>query len=390
MIKIKNVNLRKILNSAGKETIEVEMSINDLIKERASAPSAIIPGKRELFTSSKINDDSLKEMIREIGNKNFQSQIEFDNILSKYIKHIGTNISLPFSLCFARLMAIAKNITLTQYIADIANCTHNKKSPIPLVTIFSGGVHNLKENGSIQNIMIAVDIHPFSEAIQPILEIYSYIEKKIKEKGLLSGYGNSSGMIVEKMDVDEKFLMVINAIKKLGYEKDVSIAIDVAAEHLFKDNMYTYLGKELNSNEFSKIIDKYIRNYNITYVEDPYDSEDEEHWKKMRLEHKKISVFGDDIFATQAKYINNELANGIIIKMNQVGTLTDTIRTFNKAREEHMSTCVSHRSIETEDSFMCDLAVALNSTYIKIGGPRRGDRIIKYNQLLRLEGNSCI
>lgn len=192
-------------------------------------------------------------------------------------------------------------------------------------------------------------------------------------------------MIVEDMTIDEKFKMVSDTIKSLNYEKDVTIAIDVAAEHFFKDDIYIYQGKALKSKELNDILNQYIEKYNITYIEDPFDSEDEEYWKKIKLEHKNIDIVGDDLFATQNKYVNSELANGIIIKMNQVGTLTGTVNAFHKAQEENMTTCVSQRSIETEDTFMCDLAVALNATYIKIGGPRRGDRIAKYNRLLRLE-----
>ena len=192
-------------------------------------------------------------------------------------------------------------------------------------------------------------------------------------------------MIVENMTIDEKFKMVLDAIKILNYEKEVTIAIDVAAEHFFKDKTYTYQGKKMKGKELKDILNQYIEKYNITYMEDPFDSNDEEYWKKMQAEHKNISIVGDDLFATQDKYINHELANGIIIKMNQVGTLTGTIKAFCKAKEENMTTCVSQRSIETEDTFMCDLAVALNANYIKIGGPRRGDRIAKYNRLLRLE-----
>ncbi len=272
-----------------------------------------------------------------------------------------------------------------KYISNIANYNFKRISPVPLIAIFSGGVHNKKQKGSIQNIMIAVNIHPFSKAVKVIMEIYSYIENELKKKDILKAYGSSSGMIVEKMTVEEKFAMVVDAIKTLKYEEDVSIAIDIAAEHFFENGVYTYQGKNMNSIELNDVLNQYIKKYNITYIEDPFDSDDVKYWRKMKIEHKNINIVGDDLFATQDKYINNELANGIIIKMNQVGTLTGTIKAFMKAKEENMITCVSQRSIETEDTFMCDLAVALNSDYIKIGGPRRGDRIAKYNCLLRLE-----
>ena len=384
-MKIKNIKIRDILNSEGQKAIEIEMITDSKLKAIASSPSAIIPGRREVVVANNIRESYLEETINEICNKEIRNQIDFDNILNNNIQNLGSNISLPFSLAFARLMSQAQNISLIQYICNIANCDYGIKSPIPLITIFSGGVHNNREKGSIQNIMIAVDIHPFSKAIKAITEIYSYIENELNKRNILKGYGSSSGMIVEEMTVDEKFTMIIDVIKTLEYEKEVTIAIDVAAEHLLKNGNYIYQGKNIKSSELNEILNEYIEKYNITYIEDPFDSNDEEYWKKMKLKHKDINIMGDDLFATQDKYINCELANGIIIKMNQVGTLMGTIDAFNKAKKANMATCVSHRSIETEDTFMCDLAVAINATYIKIGGPRRGDRIARYNRLLRLE-----
>ncbi len=385
MVKIKNVQLRTILNFAGKESLEVEMRADDNFRAIASSPTAIIPGRREVATTSDVDETRLNGLITEICSTDINSQQDFDNILNSYMQDLGSNVCLPFSLAFARLMAQTRKLTLVQYISNIANYNLKKISPIPLVTIFSGGVHNEKQKGSFQNIMIAVNIHPFRKAVKVVTDIYSYIENEVKKKDILKAYGLSSGMIVDKMTVEEKFAMVIDAIKTLKYEENVSIAIDVAAEHFFENGIYTYQDKKINSLELNEILNGYIKKYNITYVEDPFDSNDVEYWKKIKLEHKNIDVVGDDLFATQDKYINNELANGMIIKMNQVGTLTGTIKAFMKAKKENMITCVSQRSIETEDTFMCDLAVALNSTYIKIGGPRRGDRIAKYNRLLRLE-----
>lgn len=385
MIKIKNIKIRNILNSDGKPTIEVEMIAENNLTARASSPSAIIPGKREVKTTNKQKEDKLKEMIGIICDKGIENQKQLDHLLTTYIEDLGTNICLPFSLAFARLMTKTQKLTLVHYIAGIANCQIEKISPIPLVTIFSGGIHQQEEKGSIQNIMIAVDVHPFSKAVNQITEIYTNIEDQVKKEKKLKTYGSSSGMIVENMTVEEKFTMIQETIKTLGYEKEVSIAIDVAAEHFFKNGVYIYQGKEMNANELNVILNEYSKKYPITYIEDPFDSSDEYYWKKIKTEQKNIHIVGDDLFATQDKYINSKLANGIIIKMNQVGTLTKTLEAVIKAKKENMVTCVSQRSIETEDTFMCDLAVALTSDYIKIGGPRRGDRIAKYNRLLRLE-----
>lgn len=386
MIKIQRVNFRQILNSVGKQALEVEIVTDKNILGIASSPSAIVPGNREILVSDNYENEEIENLLKTICNKNIENQTEFDIILSEYIKKLGTNICLPLSLAFARVNAKSEKISLVQYISKLADSSKNKKFPIPLVTVFSGGIHNKKEKGSIQNIMISVNIHPFYKAVSAITEIYTYIENELKEKDLLKGYGASSGMIVQNITTDEKFRMIQNVIQKFNYEKEISIAIDVAAEHFYSYGKYIYNGKILDSIELSKILKEYIINYGITYIEDPFNYNSEKCWKIFKKENPNIVIAGDDLFATQEKYISNELANCVIIKMNQVGTLAGTIRAYKKAKSENIMTCVSHRSIETEDTFMCDLAIALNSDYIKIGGPRRGDRISKYNQLLRLEG----
>ena len=385
MIKIKEIKVREILNSEGKEALEVEMVTTDNRKSIASSPSAIIPGRKEVLTTNHIHTNILNQMIEEIYRREFKSQGNFDNFLNQYMEKLGTNVCLPFSLAYAKMCAKNQDMTLVEYIRKIANYHIKNPSPIPLVAIFSGGVHNQEEKGSIQNIMIAVDIHPFSKSVPVITKIYTEIENEVKRKNILKHYGASSGMVVPRLTEKEKMKMLEETIERLHYEKYVSIAIDVAAEHFYKNEKYEYNGQILNSQKLNDILMGYIQKYNITYVEDPFDSDDIQYWKLIKSRNSNIAIVGDDLFATQDKYINSELANGIIIKMNQVGTLTDTINAFLKAKRENMVTCVSQRSIETEDTFMCDLAVALDSTYIKIGGPRRGDRIAKYNRLLRLE-----
>lgn len=204
MIKIREVKVREILNSVGNKALEIETITDSNIKAIAASPSAIISGKREVITANNINENQLKKMIDEICNREVENQADFDNILNNYMQNLGSNICLLFSLAFARIMAQVQNLTLVEYIVKIVNYKEQGKSPIPLIAIFSGGVYNKKENGSIQNIMLAIDIHPFSKAIQPITEIYSYIENELKKKDMLKAYGSSSGMIVENMTIDEK------------------------------------------------------------------------------------------------------------------------------------------------------------------------------------------
>lgn len=184
-MKIKEIKTREILNSVGKKALEIEIITDTNIKAIASSPSAIIPGKREVITTNNISESHLKKMIGEICNREVENQVDFDSILNNYMPNLGSNICLPFSLAFARIMAQVQNITLVEYIEKVANYKVYRKSPIPLIAIFSGGVHNQKEKGSIQNIMLAVDVHPFSKAIKSITEIYSYIENELKKKDIL-------------------------------------------------------------------------------------------------------------------------------------------------------------------------------------------------------------
>lgn len=385
MIKIEKVKVRKILNSVGNFTFEIEIVDKEGRKATASSPKAIQSGKREAIITKELNIYIFNQLIDKLCEKEIESQKQFDTLIYEYINQLGSDICLSLSLAFARIMAQKEQISLVKYIAKIALYNTNYKMPKPLVTVFSGGVHNTKNKDTIQNIMLSINKEPFSKAIIPIQEIYTKIEQQLKEKGQLRGYGASSGMLVNNMTTEQKFEMAFDAIKKLGYEKEVTLAIDVAAEHFFRNHKYEYEGKERTPKELKEIITNYKEKYNLTYIEDPFDSEDEQMWYEFKKENTNLAIVGDDLFATQNQYIDVNLANGIIIKMNQIGTLSGTIETFMRAKKENMITCVSHRSIETEDTFMCDLAVAFDADYIKIGGPRRGDRIIKYNQLLRLE-----
>ena len=200
MIKIKEIKVRNILNSEGRDALEVEMLTEDNIKAIASSPSAIIPGRREILTTSHIHMNSLNQMIEEIYCKEFNSQSDFDNFLNQYMEKLGTNVCLPFSLAYARICAKNQNMTLVEHIRKIANYHVKNSSPIPLVAIFSGGIHNQEEKGSIQNIMVAVDIHPFSKSVPVITEIYTDIENEVKRRNILKYYGASSGMVVPRLD----------------------------------------------------------------------------------------------------------------------------------------------------------------------------------------------
>lgn len=381
---ITEVKLRKILNSAGKDAVETTIIIDNKYIGIASSSSAILAGKREVNTTNfkELNSDEINRLKLEIINKDV-SQIELDNILDNNMDIIGSDICLSISLAFARAKAKANNQTLIEYIEQETNMKSNYQAPYPLVAIFSGGVHGQKDGGSLQQIMLSVNTHDFNLAINTILNIYNDIEKYLKQNDMFVELGASSGFVVKNISIDDQFVLLSNTIRKFGY-KNVSIAIDVAAEHLRNDNNYVYQNKTYSDEEFYNLIQDYKNKYNITFIEDPFDTGKKNEWIKFKNNNSNIDVVGDDLFATQSKYLDNNEANAMIIKMNQAGNLSNTLKTIISARENNIKLCVSHRSYETEDTFMCDLAVATNSEYIKIGGPRRGDRVSKYNRLLNI------
>lgn len=391
MLKIKQVKIRRILNSGGKPAIEANVILNKNIIGIAASPSAIIPGKREVFSTNVAENDniSLNNLITELKHLKRINQVNTDNILNKYMDTLGSDICLSISLAFARALAKYKNISLIEYIENETQIKSKYKTPYPLVAIFSGGVHGKKDKGTLQQIMISVNTNEFNKAIEIILNIYNDIEKYLKENEYYMDLGASSGFVSKNMTTEQQFDLLRNTIKKYNYE-NVSIAIDVASEHLKENEYYIYQGKKYNNVEFTKLLQDYKDKYNLTFIEDPFDSDEKENWVSFKNNNKDIDIVGDDLFATQAQYLDINEANSIVIKMNQAGTLSKTLETITQAKKLGIKLCVSHRSYETEDTFLCDLAVAVNSEYIKIGGPRRGDRIAKYNRLLTITNNDKI
>lgn len=381
MLRLKNIVLRKILNSGGKFATEAKVFVSRGVCGIASAPSAIIPGKREVSTTDYDieNDVNISNLFTELKNIKKITQKNVDTILNKYIDVLGSDITLSISLAYARAIATFYRKTLIEYISRETLIPSEYKSPYPLVCIFSGGVHGGCK--TLQQIMISVNSNNFEESINKILNIYNDIESYVKENNKYVDLGQSSGLIVKDMTTVEKFELINKYIAKYNYD-DVSIAIDVASEHLISGTKYNFDNKKYTKSEFYDLLMDYKNKYNITFIEDPFDSEDEKSWNKFRNENSDIDIVGDDLFATQAKYINNKQASTALIKMNQSGTLSNTLEAIKKCKECNVKCCISHRSYETEDTFMCDLAVSVNSEYIKIGAPRRGDRVSKYNRLL--------
>lgn len=382
---IKDIQLYTILNSIGKPAIETQITSIEGTYALASSPSALLSGKRESQITKKIDEKTINSLINHLTYREL-SQQQLDKILKQYLYTLGSDVCLSISLAFARLCAINNHCSLVEYIADEMSYTTKYKSPKPMVTLFSGGVHNQNEK-TIQNIMIYAEADSFYESSKITSSVYSFIETYTSTHNMLLGYGQSSGMITKNLTTQQKFELISNAIQKNEYNAKLSIAVDIAAEHLWDNNQNIYCLENtyLTGEELFLLLQNYVDNFPVLFIEDPFDSDNEKLWSEFLKNNSNICIAGDDLFATQCKFLNNKLANGVIIKMNQAGTLSDTLQTVIKAKSLGMILCVSHRSVETEDTFMCDLAVAIDSDFVKIGGPRRGDRITKYNRIFRLE-----
>lgn len=386
MYKVSKILLRNILNSAGLYSIEAEVVLESGETGVASAPMAIKGGSREQIITKEIYKkiSFYNEQIQ-ILIGNYQNQSVWDEKLKKYIVIWGTDITLSLSLAFARAVAMKLRLHLTDYMQILGNIRKIEKRKVYLIPIFSGGVHCKGEFQSIQQIMFAIDSYDFKDTLYEILEFYENLERKISESGWLTGYSASSGFIVKELSVNEQLSLLMEEIQKSEFCNHLSVALDVASEHLKNKNGYRFYGENLTNEKMEETLIKFTENYPITYLEDPFSYEDREHWVSLRNRIKEdCHIFSDDLTATQVQYIDRDCADGAIIKMKQVGTLTATLEMSEKLKEHGMIRCVSHRSYETEDTFMCDLGVATNAEYMKIGGPRRGDRVSKYNQLLRI------
>ncbi|MCR4555862.1 MAG: hypothetical protein K5766_03560 [Alphaproteobacteria bacterium] len=387
--KITGIQFRSIFNSNGGRTIEVGVCINDNFWGTGSAPAAIKAGRLEKIRTdcSYFSNHSLEQPIsKAIVGKCYTDQKDFDDdidLLNQRYK-LGSDLTLSLSIAFCRASASLMKIPLFKYISDISQSDINM--PYPMANIFSGGVHSNRVSTPFQQIMVIPKYDELQKNFETIVTIYSAIEKRMKESSKLVSYSSSSGMLVHEVCYDEMFKMIHSEITKTPEGKYIRIGVDVAAEHLLLPNgNYVYNGEEISPDTMQKEIIKLVERYNIFYIEDPFDSKDSQQWKNFSSHYESSAlIVGDDLFATNANNIEEGLANGILLKMNQIGSISGTLAAAKKAKDLGLTLCVSHRSLETEDTAMCDLAVGIGAEYIKIGGPRRGDRISKYNQLIRI------
>ena len=405
MPKISYIRARQILDSRGTPTVEVDMALEGQKLVRSSVPSGASTGSYEAVELrdntadflgkgvSKAVENINKIIANHIINSEFEGIIDFDKKLinldsTSNKSKLGANAILACSLSFTKCLAQLNNKELFQSLYENSEYL----LPTPLMNIINGGAH--ANNGlDIQEFMIVpAGFGSFSESLRAGVEIFMNLKKILNNKNYSTAVGDEGGFAPDLKSNEEALDLICEAIEKAGYKigKDIFLALDVAATELFSDNKYSYNSKKLATNELIEVYEKLVNEYPIISIEDPLDEDDWDAWSLLTSKiGSKVQLVGDDLFVTNIerlkKGIDNKAGNSILVKINQIGSISETIDAINLAKKNHFSYIISHRSGETEDSFIADLAVATGSGQIKTGSCSRTDRTSKYNQLLRIE-----
>ena len=411
MTKIKDIKARQIFDSRGNPTVEVDVITNDNTIGRAAVPSGASTGEHEAVELRDGGNDymgkgvsmavnNVNSTIREnlLGKCVFEQQ-ELDNLMidldgteNKCI--LGANAILGVSLAISQAGAKSKNLPLYQYIGGNSAIT----LPVPMMNIINGGSHSDAPIAFQEFMIVPVNAESFSNAMKIGTEIFHNLKSILSERGLSTSVGDEGGFAPKLKGTEDALETIIKSISSAGFKPgdDVMIALDCASSEFFEDNHYDYRifegnnGKVFDSEQQANYLSDLVSKYPIISIEDGMDENDWGGWiHSTQILGNKVQLVGDDLFVTNTnilqKGIDQKAANSILIKVNQIGTLTETINAINLAKENGFSTVISHRSGETEDNIIADLAVALNAGQIKTGSLSRSDRMSKYNQLLRIE-----
>ena len=418
MQKISSINAIQVFDSRGVPTISCKVSLEDGTSASAMVPSGASTGSKEALelrdNDISYHGKSVTKAVNNINNilsslvigKNPNNQKEIDELLISFDdtedkSKVGANAILAISLATAHVAAKANKVSLYKHFAKIykditsENVVHCM--PLPMFNILNGGEH-ADNNIDIQEFMIIPSgAKNFVQVMQWATEIYHNLKKILLKNNYSTAVGDEGGFAPSLESNKEALRLIVDAIKETGLlpGKDVNIALDCAASEFFDDNKYILKGesKKLSSMQFVDYLDDLIQNYPIVSIEDGMDENDKDGWKLLteRL-GSKCQLVGDDLFVTNKKIlkdgINEEMANSILIKFNQVGSITETIETIHFANQNNFESIISHRSGETEDTTIADLAVGLGIGQIKTGAPCRSDRVAKYNRLLWIEEES--
>ena len=408
MKEISKVSSREILDSRGNPTVEVDVSLSDGSNGRAAVPSGASTGTHEAM-ELRDGDQSRflgKGVLRAVANvtdiigpavvgMNAGNQRELDEALinldgTENKSSLGANSILGVSMASCRAAAASAGVSLFQHLSD-GNAT---LLPIPMMNILNGGQH-ADNNVDIQEFMIfPVGAGSFAEALRMGTETFHHLKAVLKSKGLSTSVGDEGGFAPSLSSNEEALEMILEATEKTGYSigSDLVLALDVAASEIYKNGIYHLEseGKALSSEELIDYYTSLVKKYPIVSIEDGLAEDDWEGWQKLNTAlGSKVQIVGDDLTVTNTvrlqRAIDEQVMNAILIKLNQVGTVSETINTIRLARKNGLATIVSHRSGETEDTFIADFSVAMGTGQMKTGSASRSERICKYNQLLRIE-----
>lgn len=409
MFSIKSVHARQIMDSRGNPTIECDIILAGGALGRAAVPSGASTGSFEalelrdggnaymgkgvLTAVKNVNEIIAPAIIgTDASNQTELDEKMFDLDGTKNKEKLGANAILAVSLAAAHAVAHQKNIPLYKYIAEIYGNSNPDVLPRPMMNIINGGAH--ADNGlDAQEFMIIPNgAKSESEAIRMGSEIFHNLKSILKKSGNSTNVGDEGGFAPNFHSCAEALDTIIAAIRAAGYTpgKDVSIGLDVASSEFYKDGIYSFEGKQMTADQMIEYYADLISKYPIISIEDALAEEDWENWKKLTDKiGEKCQLVGDDLFVTNParlkKGIDAGVANAILIKVNQIGSLTETLQAIKMAQDAKYGVIISHRSGETEDTTIADLAVATNAGQIKTGSMSRTDRMAKYNQLLRIE-----
>ncbi len=403
---ITNIHAREILDSRGNPTVEVDVKCDDGSHGRAAIPSGASTGSREALELRDKNKkrfmgkgvikavNNVNQVIaRELMGQNSRNQTQIDNLLIEIDgtpskSKLGANAILGVSLAVARAASASLGIPVYRYLGSpVSNVL-----PVPLMNIINGGQH-ADNNLDFQEFMIVPHgFQKFSEGLRAGVEIFHNLKQLLSKNGYSTSVGDEGGFAPDLKSNEQAVELILESISKAGYEPadQVSIALDVASSEFYSNEKYELENKKISSKELIDLYVKWINKYPIVSIEDPLAEDDWDGWVNItKTIGNKVQLVGDDLFVTNTKIlkkgIKKQVANSILIKVNQIGTLSETLQAIETARNGGYSYIISHRSGETEDSIIADIAVATNSGQIKTGSASRSDRIAKYNQLLRIE-----
>jgi enolase len=406
MALIDAIHAREILDSRGNPTVEVEVLLSDGQIGRAAVPSGASTGEHEAVElrdgdKGRYLGKGVQKAVDAVIDQIAPALIGFDATDQRSIDQamldldgtpnkgkLGANAILGVSLAVANAAAASADLPLYKYLGG----PNAHVLPVPLMNILNGGSH-ADSDVDIQEFMIApIGAETFSEGLRWGVEVYHNLKSVLKEQGLSTGLGDEGGFAPNLPSNRAALDLIQEAIKNAGYTpgKDIALALDVASSEFFKDGAYQFEGKSLSASEMSAYYAELVADYPLVSIEDPLDENDWEGWKTLTdAIGDKVQLVGDDLFVTNPailqRGIDTKTANSLLVKVNQIGSLTETLDAVSLAQRAGYTTITSHRSGETEDTTIADIAVATNAGQIKTGAPARSERVAKYNQLLRIE-----